>query len=576
MHRIRIATALAVCLAASYACNGGPRPSTSHAAGDAPRAEATSVEGVSASAAEGLHRGPRVEMQDSGPARFSGPLFDAWSADRAMAILRFLDARLRSPGSEDYDESIDALRLNLEQAGFGAEDGLTLRELSVDLPEPAWNPRSASLRIVRPNGDEEVLHAFDDLADPDRCMLPRNSRSASVKGLTSPNLDYLGEGEILLGDMRVRPDVIKRAARKGAAAVVSYSLSSVNDDPTGADRHHDAIQYRQLEEPPEIPVVQISRASYDRIQLERMRSGTATLAFDAVVESGPATARVLVAEIVGRTHPEEAVVLVAHVQEPGANINASGAAGQLENALTYVRLVREGVLEWPDRTVVFLWGPELLQSRAWLAQAERTPVAAIDAVMVGESRAQTGAIALLERHPDPGAVTTIAPDEHTSWGAGDVEEEWLVPNGLAVIARCALADVSAHCGGWETSENPWEGGTDHDVFIAAGVPSALFWHFTDFTFHTSLDRAGMVDRQEMRRMSTAAMATALAMASPRPTDLDRYLDSLLDEVHARVDAAEAADEPDVAVQWNAWRDGARHWLRRHCLGTEPAEAGSGR
>ena len=60
MHRIRIATALAVCLAASYACNGGPRPSTSHAAGDAPRAEATSVEGVSASAAEGLHRGPRV------------------------------------------------------------------------------------------------------------------------------------------------------------------------------------------------------------------------------------------------------------------------------------------------------------------------------------------------------------------------------------------------------------------------------------------------------------------------------------------------------------------------------------
>ena len=36
--------------------------------------------------------------------------------------------------------------------------------------------------------------------------------------------------------------------------------------------------------------------------------------------------RTLVAEIPGRTEPDERIVLVAHVQEPGANDNASGSA----------------------------------------------------------------------------------------------------------------------------------------------------------------------------------------------------------------------------------------------------------
>jgi hypothetical protein len=59
---------------------------------------------------------------------------------------------------------------------------------------------------------------------------------------------------------------------------------------------------------------------------------------------------------------------------------------------------------------------------------------------------------LLEREPDPGALSPIAPDAHTPWGAGEVSEEDIArPSGLNLMARTALADVARHVGGWTTS-----------------------------------------------------------------------------------------------------------------------------
>ena len=176
------------------------------------------------------------------------------------------------------------------------------------------------------------------------------------------------------------------------------------------------------------------------------------------------------------------------------------------------------------------------------------------------------AIALLERMPDPGAVHPIPPDVHTPWGAGTVDPESLLPNGLAVIARCAMVDVGLLEGGsWQTADHPWEGGSDHDVFIQRGIPAALFWHFTDFTYHTSIDRLDMVDGEELRRTTVALLGTAMALASPQPADLDRYVRSLKLEEDVRVAAALEAGEEELAESWTDWCLGARMWLRAECL-----------
>jgi hypothetical protein len=201
----------------------------------------------------------------------------------------------------------------------------------------------------------------------------------------------------------------------------------------------------------------------------------------------------------------------------------------------------------------------------WLDSTKLKPIAGLSSDMTGESKEKTGAIALLERMPDPGAVTPLAPDVHTPWGMTQVDEAKFVPNGLALIARCALLDVAEKDGGWDTADHPFEGGSDHEVFIDRGIPAALFWHFTDFAYHTSLDRLENVDASEMRRTGVALMSTALALADPKPGDLDRYLRSLNEEENVRVQAATTATQPELAEKWHRWCTGARQWLRVQCL-----------
>lgn len=510
------------------------------------------------------HEGPRVELGDGGPARFVRRIYNGFREGRAMDTVAHLDGLHRTRGSEGFVAASEYVEQALRAQGFGERPDLLLEVLEEDTGVPAWNARSGELRLLTAGGGEAVLHAFRDPADPDRCLLPEHAPACDVEGPVVFGLEEVRPGAVLVTEAALRRDLIVRAERAGAAAVVSASLASYNEDPSGREQHLDAIQFRQVLPGTTLPVAQISPRSLEQVRAAAA-GGAARLRLTARVESGSTKVRTLVATVVGITRPEQAVVLSTHLEAPGASDNASGAAGQLEAALTLVRVVDAGGLAPPDRSVVFLWGPENTQVDLWLAGTELRPVAAVNAVMIGQSLEATGAVPLLERAPDPGAVDTLPPDRHTLWGAREVDPDWLRPNGLSVVARCALVDVAEQVGGWATHENPYEGGTDHERFLTNGIPAVLFWHFTDFTFHTSLDRLERVDGAELRRSAVAALVTALAIADPRPADLTRYLRSLDRERDLRVAVAEEAGRPEVAEAWRRWATGARQWFRVLCL-----------
>jgi hypothetical protein len=511
------------------------------------------------------HRGPAVVMSGDGPARFVKPLFDAFQTERAMQTVAFADRYYRAPANPGFDAVLDRIVTELRSVGFGTDPRLELRVLERKAEAPAWTAVSGRLEMTT-RGTTTKLSGFEPYNDRDRVMLPVNSPSADLTGRIALSLMELDPGEILVTDASAR-QVLTRAREGGAAAIVSASLQPFNVDPSGAGRHLDAIQFREMPAGTTLPVCQISPRSFDRIKAAFESDAKAVLHLVAVVKTEERPLRTVVAVVVGAKRPNDAVAMSSHVQEPGACDNATGLAGLLESARGLAELLKRGTIAWPDRSLVFLWGDEFRQTEMWLADTKRTPVAGISSDMTGQSK-DTGAIALLERHPDPGAVTTLPPDEHTSWGAFDVEEAWVKPNGLAIVARCAMADVAVTAGGWTTADHPWEGGSDHDVFIKMGVPACLFWHFTDFTYHTSLDRMEFVDPDEMRRTGTALLATALAIADPKPADLDRYLKSLQREEEIRVDAADAVDRQDAVQAWERWCYGARMWLRALCLGPD--------
>jgi hypothetical protein len=518
------------------------------------------------------HLGPEVIAGENGPARFAKPRWAEFDAERAMQTVRFVDGFYREPGNDGFEASLDHVKAALSAAGYGATPELLLEEIITELREPAWTPVSASLELF--SGDEvHVLHSFDSPAGKDRTMLPVGAPSGEARGVPCLDLKQVKPGAVLVFD-NARECSPQRAAELGASALLVASLNDYNVDPSGAERHLDAIQYRSIRAGATIPVLQISRRSLARIQSALRADPACTLRIKAEVKRDQRPLRTLVATVVGRERPEECVVTVAHVQEPGAVDNASGVGGICEVACSLAQLLEQKPkpgIERPSRSVVFLFGDEMRQSRIWLEHKQRTTVAAISADMIGASLERTGAKALLERGPDPGAVRPLPPDEHTAWGSARVTFEQLKPSGVNVILRTAVADVGALSKGWVTNEHPYEGGSDHDVFLAAGLPAALLWHFTDFAYHTSLDRMEHVDPQELKRMSVAVCAATLALADPQPIDLDRYLRTNLAEKKLRQRAAEEAKDAELKAAWETWSEDVRQWLRRECLQLKPSE-----
>jgi aminopeptidase YwaD len=511
------------------------------------------------------HLGPPVAFGPDGTARFARKILVAFDPKRALEMTAFADRFYREPANDGYEAVIDALKQSLEDCGFGKSERLLLEVIETPLKQPAWTPKSARLELIVPGESDRTLHAFAQPEDKDRTMLPHGAPSAHVEGRVVTSLAALESGCVLLTEGGLQKDVLERAKERGAVLVLAADVADYCIDPIkGGERHLDAIGYRGAPSPAILPVAQISPRSAKLVRDALAKHVDARLRFDCAVELADRPLRTIVATVVGAKKPGDCAVIAAHVQEPGACDNASGVGAMLEAARTIAKMLDTGELEQPLRSLCFVWGLEMGQSRVFLDHVKRRAIAGISADMLGESEAQTGAIALLERSPDPGAMTVLPPDKHTPWGQASVSERDIKPNGLPVIARCALLDVGA-ISEWKTSEHPYEGGSDHDVFLGRGIPAVLFWHFTDFAYHTSLDRMENVDAEELRRTGTAVATTALAIADARPGDLDRYLRSLRLELELRLAACDQAHDEETAKRWREWSKGARLWIRNLCL-----------
>jgi hypothetical protein len=501
-----------------------------------------------------------THLDEHGATRHVAALAGRLDAARMLQVVSELEVLRRESGNEDYERAVDLVVARLEAIGFGREQGLELQVLSSE-PRPCWNGRSARLELVA-DGRVDVLAEFDSSDDHDRLLLPTFAPSAAVEGPIVARLEDVVPGCVLVGSEPLDERRLAAAKERGAALVVAADLASFNVDPSGRARHEHATGYRSVRHPAPLPVAQASPRT-----LARLVKKTGQIArFRAEVEVVERPVRTVLASVVGDLRGGEEVAVVAHVQEPGACDNASGVAAALEMAEAAAGLARQGAR--PSRSLVFVFGDEMHQSRAHLAATRRQVVAAIAADMLGESPERTGAKALLEREPDPGAWRPRPPDAHTAWGSTTVEPADFGGGGLAVVVRQAFHAVAAKEPGWSFGEHPYEGGSDHVVYLQAKVPSALVWHFPDWTYHTSLDRIEMVDAEELRRSATVVLAAALCVADARAQDLDGLLRAARAATVLRVDGARAAGDEELAQAWLAHELDARDQLRRWCLGLD--------
>ncbi|MDR1136074.1 MAG: M28 family peptidase [Clostridiales Family XIII bacterium] len=248
------------------------------------------------------------------------------------------------------------------------------------------------------------------------------------------------------------------------------------------------------------------------------------------------------AEIKGASKPDERILICAHVQEPGSNDNATGVAALLEMATRVKKLIDEGRIERPARTITFLWGDEMNMGTLWMSDHDRSGlVAVLDMDMVGEDPAKTGGVMRIEKTPDPSATYNYTldvlpdgvpyydetynhrtgsrdsfvrlPDSHTLWGAGSTNGLFRSGHYLNDLYMAVTQEViNTVDGEFSVEVCPYEGGSDHSTFLRANIPALLTWHFTDYTYHSSVDTLIMSSAREMRNVDIVTFATAYLIA----------------------------------------------------------------
>lgn len=438
-------------------------------------------------------------------------------ADNAYQTVAFVEQRWRLAGNAGFNESILYVEKILQQAGFVKEAGgeadatLTYRIEKRPMQRPTWEPVNAQLYIV---GEDKPLLEFKT----NRNMLAMYSGSTPAAGVTAELVDIgkAGDkelegkdltGKIVLADGGIN-SVYTKAIKKGALGALSYSLPGY----TQPQKHVNSIQFQGIRHDVDSTQrkwgILLSYAAREKLKTA-LAKGPVYIRVITQTKIYPSEELTIVANVRGREKPAERFVFSAHVQEPGANDNATGVGALAEMARVTAQLVKAGKIA-PQRTLTFLWGDEIISTNRYIrddsvrAQGIKWGLS-LD--MVGEDVQKTGGSFLIEKMPDPSAIWTRGNDKHSEWGGSPLKESDMFPHYFndLLLNRCLQESKAT---GWVVNTNPFEGGSDHTPFLQAKIPGLLMWHFTDVFYHTDGDRLEMVSAAEMKHVGVSALVTA--------------------------------------------------------------------
>lgn len=493
------------------------------------------------------------------------------SGARALATVAFVEQFYRLPGNRGFDASIDTVAALLRAAGYveagsaKPTDRLTYRIESRPMTAPAWSPLGASLTIVGRNAPLLTWATNHNMLAANSWSTPSGGTRAGLVDVgAGADADFAKvdvKGKIVFGEGNART-LYTRAMQRGALGVVApQRLPAYNQQAKNVT----AIQFSGIARDTVNRgfLIFLSAAARDSIRAA-LAAGTVELQarVETVFEHRPELT--LVAEVRGAVRPSERFVYSAHVQEPGANDNASGVGALAEMARVAAELVRSNRVN-PARTLTFLWGDEIRSTARYLSEdsVRRAGVKwGMSLDMVGENTTLTGGTFLVEKMKDPSAVWVRGEDRHTEWGGSPVKQADIWPHFLNDFARQRCLDRAA-TNGWVVKANPFEGGSDHTPFLSNKIPAVLFWHFTDQYYHTDRDRIEMVSAATLENVANCALTTGLLLTSGAPpvgraavTELVRVAKGALATQGAlsRQAIAKGADAAAERVILSAWRD----------------------
>ena len=432
-----------------------------------------------------------------------------------------------------------------------------------------WHAHEAQLWEVKPQ-----LRKIYDVHDV-AVSIASGSESGDVTaelvdvGAGARPEDYAGKdvkGKIVLGSARAGTLRSLGVSGRGAVGVLSYNVMYPEGYSDIGLSQSVGFASTSAGKPPVFGWAVSPRVG--RELAARLASGEKiTLRSIVKAEVFPAKSEVVQAAIPGDGSSDQEIAVTAHLYEgylkQGANDDASGCAATLEMGRAYLRLVQEGKLPRPKRTIRFLWVPEISGTRAWLNRHQdlkKKLIADLNFDMAGLSLARAGSFWELDRTPDtfPSFLSDVSASALEFVGNTNRERVRYRHNGygfsLPVLAPNGTRDPLYF------AVDKYYGASDHAVFLDQGIPASMFSTWPDPWYHSSQDTPDKLDSTMFKRAAVVGAAAMTVLATADDQMATRVAGEVFARGAERMGQAERkglgymADLSDPATLRDAWRD----------------------
>jgi hypothetical protein len=432
----------------------------------------------------------------------------------------------------------------------------------------SWLASVAELWMVKP--EQRKLYDVNDVV----ISICSGSESGDVTaelvdvGVGTRAEDYAGKdvaGKIVLGSGSA--SALQRMAvfERGAVGVLSYSAlrsDSFPDQILSSGISASAPQGKK----PGFGWAISPRVGHE-LAARLARGEKITLRSVVQSETFPGEMEIVSAVIPGDASSDQEIAVSAHLYEgyikQGANDDASGCALTLEMGRAFLRLVNEGKLPRPKRTLRFLWVPEISGTRVWLdahPDIRKKTIADLNFDMVGINLRVSGSLWTMHRTPDtlPTFLSDIGQSLMEFLAGLNRERIQYRSSGY----RYTLPVVSPNGSNdpFYISVEKYYGASDHAVYIGLGIPAVIWSTWPDMFYHSSFDIPQQLDPTQFKRAAVVSLGAMTVLATADDVMAARVAAESLARGTERMGAAQRkglsymADVTDAAQLAGSYRE----------------------
>jgi len=435
------------------------------------------------------------------PPDLRNPILQEFSGEQAFLHVQMISANRDRQPSEYQDGFYETGYIRDMAKQYGLSD------VQVDFfpSRDTWDGEEGDLWLVKP-----VLKKIASLNQVPT-SLAQGSMNADVEAElvyvgAGREADYAGKdvkGKIVLGSGSVGSVFSGAVNVRGAAGALGTGSPGVSGNAAGAT--FDQIGWGSVSPKPDTGGFGFSLSLRQFLELRGYldRGEKVVMRAHVRAKTYPGKMNVISAVIPGTDPNAGELLYVAHAYEtiatPGANDNCTGVATLLEIGRTLSRLIRDGVLPKPRRSIRFVWGNEISGSTAYMnkhPELQDKLIAALNFDMTGANPDSTDSYLRIKMTPDarPSFLNDLVASLLQLVDQSDVRTTQ-GRNAQFNYRLCPLATITS--------------GSDHSVFNAGGIPTMQFNYWPDNFYHSSGDRITQVDPTELKRVGfTAAAAFA--------------------------------------------------------------------